>query len=239
MASYAFNPMTEGGGNSVLVVEDEAAIADTLLYALSTEGFKASWCTLGEQALTEVRAGGVDLVLLDIGLPDVNGFEVCKSLRRFSDVPIIFLTARGDEVDRVVGLEIGADDYVVKPFSPREVAARVKAVLKRTRPRQAPQAATDFAVDEARAEIRFKGKTLTLTRYEFRLLKTLITEPGRVFSRDVLMSAAWEHPDVSLERTVDTHIKQIRSKLKEISPDSSPIRTHRGLGYSLALDSRR
>lgn len=218
----------------ILIVEDEAAIADALIYALSTEGFRTAWQSLGERALGDLRGGGIDLVLLDIGLPDINGFEVCKTIRSFSDVPVIFLTARGDEVDRVVGLEIGADDYVVKPFSPREVAARVKAVLKRARPATGRQAANDFAVDEARAEIRFKGELLNLTRYEFRLLKTLIAEPGRVFSRDDLMSSAWEHPDVSLARTVDTHIKQLRSKLKSIDANSSPIRTHRGLGYSLA-----
>ncbi|MBW3566932.1 MAG: two-component system response regulator CreB, partial [Proteobacteria bacterium] len=185
------------------------------------------------------REDKADLLILDVGLPDMNGFEVCKQLRRFSDVPVIFLTARGDEVDRVVGLEIGADDYVVKPFSPREVVARVKTILRRRMPpmiREALQVGA-FVVDEARASIAFRGVVLELTRYEYRLLKTLITEPGRVFDRDALMGAAWEHPDVSLERTVDTHIKQLRAKLKAIDPSVAPIRTHRGLGYSLAPDT--
>lgn len=220
----------------VLLVEDEKTIADTLLYALKTEGFETHWCTLAQDALQRVRNGHVDIMLLDVGLPDINGFEACKQLRRFSDVPVIFLTARGDEVDRIVGLEIGADDYVVKPFSPREVVARVKTVLKRLVPRVAVAAASsDFAVDEHRAQIRFKNVPLELTRYEYRLLKTMIAEPSRVFSRQELMDAAWEHPDVSLDRTVDTHIKQLRAKLKSIDATTTPIRTHRGLGYSLAV----
>ena len=218
----------------VLVVEDEKSIADTLLYALRTEGFAVSWRTLGTDALDDVRAGSVDAVVLDVGLPDINGFEACKQLRRFSDVPVIFLTARGDEVDRIVGLEIGADDYVVKPFSPREVVTRIKTVLKRVGPRSATTVVNAFAVDETRAEIRFRNQPLELTRYEYRILKTLVAEPGRVFSRQELMDAAWEHPDVSLERTVDTHIKQLRAKLKSIDTGAGPIRTHRGIGYSLS-----
>ena len=120
----------------ILIVEDEAAIADTLIFALQSEGFSTRWVSLAEQALAEQRANPADLLILDVGLPDISGFEACKRLRRFSDVPVIFLTARSEEIDRVVGLEIGADDYVVKPFSPREVAARVKAILKRMLPRE-------------------------------------------------------------------------------------------------------
>lgn len=220
--------------NRVLLVEDEKAIADTLLYALKTEGFEAAWCTLAQDALQQVRDGHADIVVLDVGLPDINGFEACKQLRRFSDIPVIFLTARGDEVDRIVGLEIGADDYVVKPFSPREVVARIKTVLKRVAPRISSAQSSEFSIDEIRAEIRFRNAVLELTRYEYRLLKTLVAEPGRVFSRQELMDAAWEHPDVSLERTVDTHIKQLRAKLKAVDGKAAPIRTHRGIGYSLA-----
>lgn len=231
---------------SILVVEDDAAIADTLLYALRTDGFDSAHVTLGESCLDKVKAGGVNLVILDVGLPDLNGFEVCKALRQFSDVPVIFLTARNDEVDRIVGLEIGADDYVVKPFSPREVVTRVRTVLKRLGPLArtghaggASGFASGFRIDEARVEIRFRNQPLELTRYEYRLLKALVTDPGRVFSRDELMHAAWEHPDVSLERTVDTHIKQLRAKLKAVDASCNPIRTHRGLGYSLAAGSDR
>jgi len=222
----------------VLVVEDDQAIADTLMYALRTEGYSPTWVSLGEDALAFVKQDEADLLILDVGLPDMNGFEVCKQLRRFSDIPVIFLTARGDEVDRVVGLEIGADDYVVKPFSPREVVARVKTILRRRTPAMTgrPLHAGAFIADDVRASISFRGVVLELTRYEYRLLRTLIAEPGRVFDRDALMNAAWEHPDVSLERTVDTHIKQLRAKLKAIDPGSTPIRTHRGLGYSIAPD---
>ena len=223
----------------ILIVEDERTIADTLLYALRTEGFEAEWCALAGDALQLARTDACDLVILDVGLPDLNGFEACKELRAFSDVPVIFLTARADEVDRVVGLEIGADDYVVKPFSPREVVARVKTILKRVSPRvsRKPRAG-GFEVDAPRAEIRFRGVRLDLTRYEFRLLKTMVEEPGRVFSRQELMDAAWERADVSLERTVDTHIKQLRTKLRAVSPGADLIRTHRGLGYSLAVEQQ-
>ena len=218
----------------VLLVEDEKGIADTLLYALQTDGFEATWCTLAQDALQLLRQEHIDIVVLDVGLPDISGFEACKQLRRFSDVPVIFLTARGDEVDRIVGLEIGADDYVVKPFSPREVVTRIRTILRRTAVRHAMTSASAFQLDERRAEIRYHGVALELTRYEYGLLKTLVCEPGRVFSRQELMDAAWQHPDVSLDRTIDTHIKQLRAKLRSVNGKPAPIRTHRGLGYSLA-----
>ena len=231
----------------ILIVEDEPAIADTLVYALKTEGFSPAWCTTGREALAALAAGPYALVILDIGLPDLSGFEVCKQIRVRSAVPVLFLTARQAEVDRVVGLEIGGDDYVVKPFSPREVTARVKAILRRSAcaPERQPaakcdlmgytsrQAAGDFAVDEERCLIRYQGVALTLTRNEYRLLKTLVARPGRVFSRDDLMTAAWDDPGASLDRTVDAHIKMLRAKLREVAPDADPIQTHRGLGYSL------
>ena len=217
----------------ILIVEDERSIADTLLYTLHIERFEPVWVTLGEQALAALDSAHFDLVILDVGLPDISGFELCKRVRERSDVPVIFLTARGDEVDRVVGLEIGADDYVVKPFSPREVAARVRTVLKRSSRREGLPAPAHFSLDARRAEVCFKGVPLPLTRYEYRLLAALVQEPGRVFSREDLMQAAWEH-DVSDPRTVDTHIKQLRAKLRHVDADAAPIRTHRGLGYSLA-----
>lgn len=218
----------------ILIVEDERSIADTVVYALETARFEAIWVTLGAEALELLRGGDVDLAIVDVGLPDMNGFDLCKHLRTFSDLPVMFLTARGEEVDRVVGLEIGADDYVVKPFSPRELVARVATILKRTAPsRPHPPGREVFTVEASRAEIRFQGTPLSLTRYEYRLLAALIAEPGRVFSRDELMRAAWDH-DVSDTRTVDTHIKQLRAKLRALEPGTSPIRTHRGLGYSLA-----
>jgi two-component system catabolic regulation response regulator CreB len=175
---------------------------------------------------------------LDVGLPDGNGFDLCRTLRGFSDIPVIFLTARSDEIDRVVGLEIGADDYVLKPFSPRELAARVKAILRRGRASPAPPvaAARGFIdVDEERAAICCKGQTLDLSRAEYLMLKAMTARREKVFSRAELMDAAGL-AEASLERSVDTHIKSLRAKLAVIAPDADPIRTHRGLGYSLAKD---
>jgi len=223
----------------ILIVEDEAAIADTLLYALQAEGFETTWLNLAGAALERLQREVFDLVILDVGLPDVSGFEACKRLRRFSEVPVIFLTARDAEIDRVVGLEIGADDYVVKPFSPREVAARVKAILKRTAPREAPVANHGngpFEVDEERALIRFHGQSLALTRHEFRLLQTLLARPERVFSREQLLDALGVSADAGYERNVDSHIKSLRAKLRQVASTAEPIQTHRGLGYSYAPD---
>ena len=231
---------------SILVIEDEPAIADTLLYALKTEGFAPEWCSTGRAGLAALAEKKFTLVVLDIGLPDGSGLDVCKQIRAASSVPIIFLTARNTELDRVLGLELGGDDYLTKPFSPRELTARVKAILRRTNGGMTPggchlmddglpKPVVEFAVDDERCAIAFRGVTLDLTRYEFRLLKTLAARPGRVFSRDQLMSAAWEDPGASTDRTVDAHIKTLRAKLRAVAPDADPIQTHRGLGYSLRL----
>jgi two-component system catabolic regulation response regulator CreB len=223
----------------ILIIEDETAIADTLLYALGTEGYAAEHCTLGEAGLSRLRQEAFDLVLLDVGLPDANGFDLCRRLRAFSDVPVIFLTARADEIDRVVGLEIGADDYVTKPFSPREVVARVRVVLRRLArtPREAdlPVDASPFHVEADKARIHYRGRLLDLTRYEFLILKHLLAHPERIYSRGQLMEALWAAPDHAMERTVDTHIKTLRAKLRAVWPEADPIRTHRGLGYSVSL----
>jgi len=221
----------------ILVVEDEPAIADNISYALVTEGFDACWCATADEAEAALKKQSPDLVVLDVGLPDRNGFELCRAIRQYSNVPVIFLTARTDEVDRVVGLEIGADDYVVKPFSPRELTARIKAVLRRVNTNGQPErklsAHPAFRVDRNRMEIVYEGVALDLARYEFRLLEVLVSRPGWVFSREQLMAMAWEEPEASMDRTVDTHIKTLRMKLKAVRPQIDPIRTHRGLGYSL------
>ena len=243
----------------ILIIEDEPAIADTLIYALKTEGFDPHWCTTGQGGLAALAAQTFALVVLDVGLPDGSGFEFCKAIRTQSNVPVIFLTARASEIDRVVGLEIGGDDYLVKPFSPRELTARVKAILRRTNSHgttqaavssqvsnpksQTPESASEisnsrsqissFALDDVRCQISYRNHPLDLTRYEFRLLKTLLAQPGRVFSRDQLMTAAWEEPSASLDRTVDAHIKTLRAKLRAIAKTTDPTQTHRGLGYSL------
>lgn len=221
----------------ILVVEDEPAIADTITYALRTEGFEVEWCSTGEESLRILAGNPVDLIVLDVGLPDRNGFDLCKEIRKTCAVPIIFLTARTSEVDRVVGLEIGGDDYVAKPFSPRELAARVKAVLRRTPSDQgasnAARVHSPFFIDKDRMKIWYFGKPLDLSRYEFRILEVLLRRPGWVYSRDKLMEMVWEAPEASMDRTVDTHVKTVRAKLKAIKPELDPIQTHRGIGYSL------
>jgi len=223
----------------ILLVEDEPAIAEIVEFALSSEGFQVLWCHLARDAEAELATGPVDLLILDIGLPDGSGLELLKRLRRESELPTLILSARHTELDRVLGLELGADDYVTKPFSPRELAARVKAILKRT-VRPPPVVTTDhaqtgFEIDELRATIRYHGQPLNLTRYEYLLLKTLLAQPERVFSRTQLMDQVWPDPAASFDRAVDTHIKTLRAKLREIDPQHDPIRTHRGLGYSVQL----
>ncbi len=222
---------------SILIVEDEPGIADTLQYALSTDGFAPHWVATGEAALARLREAPAALVILDVGLPDLNGFEVFKRIRATSEVPVVFLTARADEIDRVVGLELGADDYVAKPFSPRELVARVRTILRRAGRAAAPGAPPGpFVVDEGRRQIRFYGRPLELSRYEYGLLKTLVEHPGHVFSRDTLLDKVWDTRSESLDRTVDAHVKTLRAKLKAIAPGLDPIRTHRGSGYALAED---
>lgn len=229
----------------ILVVEDEPIISENIQYALETEGMTAVPCaTLGEAEM-HLREQSFDLIVLDINLPDGSGFDFCRGLRSRQNTPVIFLTARSAEIDRVVGLEIGGDDYLVKPFSPRELTARIKAVLRRFTPPAAPPAvpeksrpretAPPFRIDEDRKEIHYHGEALGLSRYEFRLLKVLVERPGKIFSRDELMDRAWDEPDSSTDRTVDAHIKKIRSKIRAVNSGTDPIETHRGYGYSLKL----
>ena len=228
----------------ILVVEDEASIADNICYALKQEGFDATWTSLGDEAvkLHQSATNAFELIILDVGLPDTSGFEVCKAIRAFSETPIIFLTARSEEIDRVVGLEIGGDDYVTKPFSPRELVARVKVILKRVnQPAQKPDEPIKpqqklFIVDYAKQQIEFAGEHLSLTGYEFGILNTLISQPERVFTREQLMDKVWKTPEESFDRVIDTHIKTIRAKLRAIQPTYNPIVTHRGTGYSIRLE---
>ena len=243
----------------MLIVEDEPTIADTLIYALNTEGFKVTWVSLAGAALAQLATECVDFVVLDVGLPDQNGFELCKKIRAsgeaYAHVPILFLTARKEEVDRIIGLEIGGDDYVTKPFSPREITARIKAILKRTQAAQvatlatadtaAPQVSDDgktqghFYVELAKARVTYCAQPLVLTRYEYLILTSLLAQPERVFSRAQLMDKVWDEPESSFERAVDTHIKSLRAKLREAANNqplaTDPIKTHRGMGYSISL----
>jgi len=222
----------------IVIIEDEKSIAETLMYALEVEGYTSKWFHLAGDALARLEESTADLVILDIGLPDMNGFEACRQLRRFSEVPVLFLTARGDEVDRIVGLEIGADDYVVKPFSPREVVARVRAILKRVSSpgvyKAGPELRSDepFHVDATRCVISYHRKALNLTHHEFLLLQHLLLQPSRVYSREQLLNATGVSSDAGYDRNVDSHIKALRNKLRMIKPEAEPIQTHRGFGYS-------
>ncbi len=226
---------------TILIIEDEGGIVDNIVYALKTEGFDTLWCATGMEGLVAVEKPEIVLILLDVGLPDRNGFELFKEIRQRSNVPVIFLTARSEEIDRVVGLEMGADDYVTKPFSPRELTARVKAVLRRVKnvpatTEQETKTITTgfpFRCDDKKNAIFYHGVLVQTSRYEYRLLKILIDHPGWVYSREQLMEKAWEEPDMSLIRTVDAHIKNLRHKFKLITPDCDPIVTHRGSGYAL------
>ena len=221
----------------ILLVEDEAAIADAVLYALRAEGYLAEHSLLGRDGLDRLRAGNFDLAVLDVGLPDIIGFDLCRELRTFSAMPVIFLTARDSEIDRVLGLELGADDYMVKPFSPRELVARVRARLRRSLA-SAPGAWREsgaFAEDSAGQRIRYRGVELALTRYEHRLLAALLARPGAILSRERLMDDVWRDAADTDDRTVDTHVKTLRAKLRAIDIHFDPIQTHRGLGYSLKV----
>ena len=233
----------------ILVVEDESTIADTLVYALSQENYQIDHVTLGNQALADMKIpdsqkGNYDLIILDVGLPDMSGFEVCKRIREFSSIPIIFLTARDNEIDRVVGLEIGADDYLCKPFSPRELVARVKTLFRRIEIESQRRASNYvdenngkikinlFSLDEQKKHIFYQDCLLDLTQYEYGVLKLLLKSPNQVFSREQIMLQVWANPEESFDRVVDTHIKSLRAKLKMINAADESIKTHRGMGYS-------
>ena len=241
----------------ILLVEDDPAIAEPLIYALEREGWKVHWVTLAAQALERLATMPHDFIILDVGLPDMDGFDLCRAIRKQWTTPLLFLTARSEEIERIIGLEIGADDYCAKPFSPREIISRIKVIWRRVHSQDSSnnhaKSSPDHAllVPEKTQEtehliawgawqlnlftfhVTYHNKTLSLTRYELRLLEVLLKQPDRVWSRGQLMQAAWEHPDHSLERTIDSHIKTLRQKLRMVQP-IDPIQTHRGLGYSLS-----
>jgi two-component system catabolic regulation response regulator CreB len=233
------------GGICIFIVEDEPSIAQTVQFTLEAEGFATQHFTTGAGCLAALEGGSPSLVLLDVGLADGSGFEFFRRIRQLTEAPVIFMTARGDEIDRVVGLEMGADDYIVKPFSLRELVARVRAVLRRVDAATATAAgkpesvvatgATEvFRIDTIRRQIYYHAQPLDLTLHEYRLLETLLSHPERVFTRGELLERGWDAPDHRLERTIDSHIKSLRNKLREIDPEANPICTHRGMGYSLA-----
>jgi DNA-binding response OmpR family regulator len=220
---------------AILVVEDEQAIADLVRAYLKREGFGVVWAPSGELALEELTRHPVRLVVLDIGLPGIDGFEVCRRLRARTGVPIVMLSARDDEVDRVAGLEAGADDYVTKPFSPRELVARVKAILRRANGAGAGAesgvlSAADVELDRAAHTVTAGGEAVELTGREFDLLAALLANPGVVLSRDRLLELVWGGEFAGGTRTVDVHVAQLRAKLDR--PDL--VQTVRGVGYKVA-----
>ena len=229
--------------SKIVLIEDEPAISDAVIYALESEGFDVFWGNTGESGISLLKNKSPDLVLLDIGLPDINGFEVFQKVKAISQIPVIFLTARKEEIDRVTGLEMGGDDYVVKPFSPRELTARVRAVLRRVnRIDHADAQIKDelangpFVINYPKWTARYQSVNLDLTQHEFQILSTLVKSPGQIFTREMLLKTAWGAPEHRMDRTVDTHIKNIRAKLRAIDNTSTPIKTKRGVGYYAKWD---
>ncbi len=218
-----------GMGGTILLVEDEQSIGSLVRTYLQRDGFQVVWVRSGEEALAELPRHPIRLVILDLGLPDIDGFDVCRRIRARSSVPVIMLTARDEEADRVAGLEVGADDYVPKPFSPRELVARMKAVLRRTE----PQSVADVLVlgpvtlDRRSRDVRAEGREVELTAREFDLLRHLMENPGAVLSRQVLLDRVWGMAYPGETRTVDVHVGQLRRKLGL----PGLIRTIRGAGY--------
>jgi two-component system response regulator BaeR len=214
----------------ILVVEDEEKLAGLLRDYLVQEGFEVAMLHRSDQVEEWVRTHGTDLVLLDLMLPGKSGLDVCKALRASTEVSIIIVTARVDEIDRLLGLELGADDYICKPFSPREVVARVKAVLRRVKRGDAPQDA-GLTLDESGYKATLAGKDLGLTAVEFELLKVLFAHPGRIYTREQLMDAMYRDQRVVADRTVDSHVKKIRKKISVVLPDREIVHSVYGLGY--------
>jgi DNA-binding response OmpR family regulator len=221
---------------SILVVDDEESIQKLLTYPLEREGFEVVQARDGEEALDRFEEGTFDLVVLDLALPRLDGLEVCRRLRASSTVPIIMLTARDDEVDKVLGLELGADDYITKPFSIREFRSRVRALLRRARLSPAEEEAEaievdDVRIDLARRTVEVDGRPAELTYLEFELLRTLATHPGRVYSRQTLLEQLWGGADYRDPRTIDVHVRHLREKLEPDPSEPRYILTVRGVGY--------
>jgi DNA-binding response OmpR family regulator len=226
--------------SKILVVDDEQSIVDVLAYNLVKAGHQPVVARDGEQALRLARAERPDLVILDLMLPGIDGLEVCRAIRKDGDLPIIILTAKDEEIDRVVGLELGADDYVVKPFSVRELMARVKSVLRRAQPRPAESAQAlqvgDLRLDMARREALWRSTPFDLTAIQFELLRVLMGSPGRVFSREELLDQVWGYDYYGDTRTVDSAVKRLRARLREVASDAELVVTVRDAGYKLNDD---
>ncbi|HXU42442.1 MAG TPA: response regulator [Burkholderiales bacterium] len=217
----------------ILIVEDEPKLASLVADYLKAAGYEAHCIENGLEVVSWVKSNQPDLVVLDLMLPGRSGLEICKEVRTFSDLPIIMVTARVEEVDRLIGLEAGADDYLCKPFSVRELVARVKALMRR--PRASAATPAGLVIDEASHRVSLDGKEIELTPVEFRLLAALAAAPGRVFSRDGLLEKLYADHRVVTDRTVDAHVKNLRRKLEEIRPGADLVRSIYGVGYKLEL----
>jgi two-component system OmpR family response regulator len=232
-----FGAEEEMAAQTILIIDDDAHIRDVVRFALVKAGFKTIEGENGSQALELAKKNNPDLLILDILMPELDGTEVCRAIRTFSSTPIIFLSSQDDEIDRVVGLELGADDYIAKPFSPRELVARVKAVLRRTKTNTPPAHSDNeliwnsIRLNKSRFQVFYSNTQVDLTATEFGLLTILIGSPERVFSRDQLMDLGYKDSHLVTDRTIDSHIRKIRQKFKEMGCD--PIETVRGVGYRL------
>lgn len=222
--------MTDTVSRRVLVVEDDRKISDLLLNYLRASGYEATPAYDGRDALLMIERQAPDAVILDWMLPGLDGVGVCKAVRAFSDVPILMLTARVDEVDRLLGLDTGADDYVCKPFAPREVIARVRALLRRAEGRVRP-ASRPWVIEDASFRISWRGQWLALTRIEFMMFRLLLSRPGRVYSRDQLLASAHDSQRDISDRAIDTHIKNLRKKVQAVEPGTDCIVSVYGVGY--------
>jgi two-component system, OmpR family, catabolic regulation response regulator CreB len=245
--SHAGTPDLNNDGAAILLIEDDPAIAETIGFALRQGGFEVNWCAQGLLGLAQFQEQAPDLVILDVGLPDLGGFEVCRRIRQINQTPVLFLTAHSDEIDRIQGFELGADDYISKPFSPRELVSRVRAILRRagtvSPTASTTQSSTDLLTSGSircfldQARVMVGQTTLSLTRTEFKLLEHLMRSPLRVFSREQLLNALQGAGSPTGDRAIDTHIKTLRAKIDQAKTGLDPIKTHRGLGYSFEPES--
>ncbi|KLU16569.1 MULTISPECIES: two-component system response regulator BaeR [Xenorhabdus] len=217
---------------TVLIVEDEPKLGQLLVDYLQSADYHTQWLKRGDEVIAHVQKFHPHIILLDLMLPGLDGLSVCRELRKFSDIPIVMMTAKTEEIDRLLGLEIGADDYICKPYSPRELVARVKTILRRCyRPKEIISEQGALAIDEKHFQARYFEQVLELTPVEFRLLKIMSSQPGRVFSRDQLLNNLYNDHRIVNDRTIDSHIKNLRRKLEQLDGDKSFIRSIYGLGY--------
>ncbi len=222
--------------NQILIVEDEIKLANLLVDYFAQAQFTSHCIYDGNDVIDWVKSNSPDAILLDLMLPNKDGMQICKELREFTDVPILMVTAKVEEIDRLLGLEFGADDYICKPYSPREVVARVKAVLRRSQITQPQSQNIGLKLDESQYQVSYQGNCLDLTAVEFQLIKPLCREPGRIFTRDQLMKNMYDDNRIVSDRTIDSHIKKLRKKLHKLSPKEDLIHSVYGVGYRLILN---